>query len=126
MPKLFFTCLSLVFSGVLYCQSVVFDPILKDSLSSDSISYSVSGFLEVTDSMKIQLDLVQIYPDSLHTLFSLSSVFDTDLIPSNEHFQFNPATGVFAVQCGAFNASDLMIRLLFFRNEEQIYETYYK
>lgn len=126
MPKLILACLSCLFSGLLYCQSVVFNPILKDSLSSDSISYSVSGYLELTDSMEIQLDLVQIYPDSLHTVYSLSSGFDPNLQPTNNNLQFNPGTGEFSIQCGVFNTSGLMIHLLFFRDEEKIYETYFK
>jgi hypothetical protein len=126
MPKLFLVCLSFLLSGVIYCQSVVFNPIVKDSLASDSIFYSISGFFEVTDSMEVQIDLVQIYPDSLHAVYSLSSGFDPDLNPTNNNLQLNPETGEFIIQCGVFNASDLMIRLLFFRNEEKIYETYYK
>jgi len=111
---------------ITYSQSVVFNPITKDSLATDSVSYAVSGFLELNDSMELQLDLVQIYPDSLHTIYSLSSGFDQNLQPTNSNLQFDPATGEFSVQCGVFNTSNLMIRLLFFRNEEKIFETYYK
>jgi hypothetical protein len=126
MPKLLLTCLAFITSGSLYCQTVVFDPILKDSLGPDSISYSVSGYFELSDSLEVQLDLVQIYPDSLHVVYTLNSGFDQNLNPTNPSLQINPTTNDFSVQCGVFNTPDLMVRLLFFRNEEKTFETYFK
>lgn len=126
MPKLLLTCLAFIISESLYCQTVVFDPIMKDSLGPDSISYSVSGYFELSDSLEVQLDLVQIYQDSLHVVYTLSSGFDQNLNPTNSNLQINPTTNDFSVQCGVFNTPDLMVRLLFFRNEEKTFETYFK
>ena len=126
MPKLSLVCLSFFLSGVIYCQSVVFNPTIKDSLGSDSVSYTVSGLVELNDSLRFQLELVQIYPDSLHSVFRLESGFDQNNHPINNLLQYNPETNEFSIQCGAFNNSDLMVRLRIFRNEETIYETFTK
>ncbi|WP_300355549.1 hypothetical protein [Fluviicola sp.] len=99
---------------------------VKDSIASDSISYSISGYLEINDSLDIQIELVQIYPDSLSTVFSMQSGFDQNLHTTNSQLQFDSATNEFSIQCGVFNNSDLMFRLTLFRDEEKIYETYYK
>jgi hypothetical protein len=127
MPKLFLACLSFLFiNGVVYSQSVVFNPMVKNSIVSDSTSYSISGYLEINDSLDIQIELVQIFPDSLHSVFSMESGFDQNLQPTNSQLQFDSATDEFSIQCGVFNHPDLMIRLMLFRNEEKIYETYFK
>lgn len=126
MPKSFLIFLSLFFSGTIYSQSLIFNPITKDSLAFDSISYSISGFIELDDSLELQLDLVEIYPDSLHTVYTLESGFDQSLHPTNSTLQYNPETSEFSVQCGIFNNPNLMVRVLFFRNEEKIFETYTK
>lgn len=126
MPKSFLVCLTLFLSSTIYCQSVVFNPMIKDTLSSDSISYTVSGFVEFNDSLEFQLELVQIYPDSLHTVYLLESEFDQNNHPTNNLLQYDSETTEFSIQCGSFNNPDLMVRLRLFRNEEPIYETYYK
>lgn len=126
MPKSFLICLTFFIGGAIYCQSVVFNPMIKDSLSSDSISYTISGFVELNDSLKFQLELVEIYPDSLHSVFEIESEFDQNNLPTNNLLQYDSETTGFSVQCGVFNNPDLMVRLTLFRNEETIYETYYK
>lgn len=127
MPKSFLIFVFGFFSiGVTYSQSVVFNPLLKDSIASDSISYSVSGFIELSDSLEFQLELVQVFPDSLHTVYLLKSGFDQNLHPTNNLLEYDSETTEFSLQCGVYNHPDLMVRLLLFRNEEQIYETYFK
>lgn len=126
MLKLIFGCLLFLFSTESYSQSVVFYPIAKDTLAQDSISYSVNGLLELTDPVQLKLELVQVLPDALNTVYSLESGFDQNLHPTNSNFNYNPQTHEFSARLGIFNTPDLMVHLQISKNGEKIEETYFK
>ncbi len=124
-PKFLVIFLAFFYSGIAHSQSVVFNPMIKDSLAADSISYTLSGYMELNDSLELRVELVQIYPDSLHTVYSMVTGF-VNLQPTNTSFQYDATETAFNLPCGVFNNPDLMMHLLLFRDEQQIYETYYK
>lgn len=109
-----------------YSQSIDFNPLTKDSLAVDSIYYKVSGYIELTDSLEFRLELVEIHPDSLHVVYQKASDFDQNIHPTNNLLSYNPASQEFEVRCGIFPNSDLMVHVMIFKEEEMIYQTYYK
>ncbi len=73
MPKSLLVCIVFFLTGMLYSQS----------RGSDSISYGISGILELNHSMKIQLESVQLNPDKLCTVYTLNMEFDQKPHPIN-------------------------------------------
>lgn len=118
MPKSFLVCIVFFLTGMLYSQSFVFNPIL-DSSGANSISYGIGEILEEDGSMNLQFELIQINSDELSIIYNLKTKLDQNLRQNNNNLEYNTGTAEFAIQRGVFYTSDLMNRLLVFRNESR-------
>lgn len=111
-----------------YSQSFILNPEIRDSLGVDSFSYKISGIVEFqfNDSLKFQLDLVEIHADSLQTIYHIESGFDQAGQPTNSLLTYDVVSQEFGVQFGTFTNANLMVHLLISKEGEKIEETYFK
>lgn len=115
--------LFLAFSGS--AQNFNIDPVICDSVNSNTFNYHVSGVGEFQDSLILKVELITDGENS-EILFSGMYDFSNPTATTLTNFTFNPTSSDFSFVIGNFPTGNLFLHMWVLQNGEMKNEIYYK
>lgn len=106
-------------------QNFNIDPIIRDSINSNTFNYHVSGIGQFGDSLIIHAELIT-EGDVSETLFSGMYDFSNPSTSTLTNFTFNPTNTDFSFGIGNFPTGNLFLHMWIVQNGEMKNEIYYK